>query len=192
MTIIPDKNRYVLERARGRRVLSIGCADDFGEGVSEQTGLLAEAAAQFHGFDVHGGFVARFRDRYDLHEVDVEGEWDCRIAGIDLVVMTEVLEHLKCPVMALRNLKSQYAGAALIASVPNCTSLGRFMHSLIGSDLPDGNHLGAFNTTVLRNVFREAGLQAPTILYYNPNPVTRQTARCFPRLATGLLIECVL
>ena len=76
-----------------KRVLEIGCA----EGLLGSRYLQANPGAQWIGVDIHPPSVAQAKQVLtEAHRIDVEQEsLECLGGGFDLIVLGDVLEHLK-------------------------------------------------------------------------------------------------
>lgn len=102
---------YILEKCKDKRVLHIGCVD---EGLTlerlENGNLLhiklSKITNELHGLDIsREGLKILWKAGYgNLQEIDIEQPF---VIGdrFDIVVISEVLEHLNNPGLALDNLK---------------------------------------------------------------------------------------
>lgn len=149
-----------------RRVLELGCAGGmFGAALKARfpgahvTGIEpGRAAAQKAGERIDAVVCSRLED-LDWSSGPV-GE-----GGFDLVVASDVLEHVINPWQVLKNLKSRLApGAQVVASIPNVRNIylvyqllaaGRWEYSERG--LLDVTHLRFFTLGEIRRMLAETG-----------------------------------
>lgn len=127
--------------------------------------------------------------------LDLNEDFELNLDGIDLVVMTEVLEHLESPVRTLRRLSEGLKGVPFLGSVPNGLSIGRiimgfFMPRRYGFE--DGGHFMVFNRNTLRCTFRAAGVEVREIIPYERHACLRPIVRLYPHLASGFIVRAVL
>jgi 2-polyprenyl-3-methyl-5-hydroxy-6-metoxy-1,4-benzoquinol methylase len=107
-----------------RRLLEVGC----GQGALLETLSLELPSALLHGADVSPAALARARSAcrdadlflLDLAGIDFDGEQQRRFGRFDLVICSEVLEHLADDALALSRIaKLLEPGGHLIVSVPS-------------------------------------------------------------------------
>ena len=146
-----------------KRVLDVGCA----------TGYLARALAE-RGCTVSGveyDAEAAEEARPDLERLiigDLETMDLTEAFGedrFDVVVFGDVLEHLKNPLLVLRQAKALLADrGSVVASIPNIAHgsvrlallAGRFDYQELG--LLDNTHIRFFTRSSVEDLFREAGM----------------------------------
>lgn len=193
MKIVKNINEFVTEKIAGKIVLSLGCS---GRGIhmGRQAKLISQEAKDWYGFDICQEFIDKNK-QWKLFRVDLNEEWDIEIDDVEVVVMTEVLEHLYCPIRTLKTIKRNFSDRKLIASVPNGASIGKFV--LAGLHHPvyikqDGYHLMMFNVKTIENTFEKAGIQEFQIHYYEEHWYLRPFTNFFPYLAGGFVIETEL
>jgi len=168
------------------RVLDAGCGNGFFMQVLRDLG--------FHyvrGIDLSDPWLEQCR-RKNLHVEkraieDIQPE-----VQYDLILLMDVIEHVACPLSALRALRSSLAeGGRVYINVPICDSLQkRWQRCLRGitrleqSRRWDETHRHAWSAREFDRVLREAGLRpVRRIVLSNPWPVV---ARCSDRLARAL------
>lgn len=197
------RKKRVLELLRPLKmstVLDVGCGPGaFGESIKAATG------ATVHGIDVSTSAIEEARKRLDLAMVfDVEGgEKALPSSGLlsryDVILVSEVLEHLFFPEKLLSGLK-QFASEEthIILTVPNvlfwknrlAILFGRFEYTDVG--LMDRGHVHFFTWKTFTQMIQAAGY---TIIENNNNYATRGTRSwlgpLFPGLfAYQLIVHC--
>jgi ubiquinone/menaquinone biosynthesis C-methylase UbiE len=157
-----EERRETLVRliGQGRRVLDVGC----------RSGSFTRHYCK--GNDVVGVDVDR--DAIDLfrEQLGLEGHWldvDCELlpfpsSTFDIVVCTEVLEHLRFPGKALAEIRRVLRpDGRLVGSVPNATRLRNRWGFLCGELYEDPTHLRLYSPDTLRDTLA-AEFQAVEIL----------------------------
>lgn len=161
---------FVPER-RGLRVLEIG------SGVGTLVRYLPEGAV-YTGLELDDDALAVARARYPgrkFEHASVE-EFPMDDGSVDLVVATEVLEHLENPSLALRRISRWLAvGGCLIGSTPPPTRLA----------FKDPTHLTVLHPTNWARLFRRAGLD---VLMLQPSTFPPLLYRVHPRLNLRLRV----
>jgi 2-polyprenyl-3-methyl-5-hydroxy-6-metoxy-1,4-benzoquinol methylase len=164
----------VLAVAPGSRVLDVGCA------AGHVGRVLRERGCVLWGVEIDADAAALAADAYervvvgDVDELDLTSE----LAGLefDVVLMLDVLEHLKQPERALRQVRPLLPpGGKVIASIPNVTHAalrlellgGRFRYRETG--LLDRTHLRFFDRHGVEELFKDGGFAVDEMLR-----VTRQ------------------
>ena len=175
-------NGWLARRAAGTRVLDIGAA----------TGMLGLQFARhgfvMHGIEPHPAWADEARPHYAaLVCGTLDDAEDTFLAGHDVIVCADVLEHIAQPEQALRRLLAlQPSGCEFYISVPNIANIwvrlsllvGRFDYTERG--ILDRTHLRFFTRRTFRSMLRAAGLDIAE-LRVTPiplnlvHPVFRQT-----------------
>jgi len=123
---VTDRADFLVARARGKRVLDVGCVDH-SYSSSARTGWLhravAGAAADCLGVDVLAEDVEQMRrEGYDVMAGDITAPSDdLRARGpFDLVIAGEIIEHLGCPQQLLAATVDLLApDGELVVTTPN-------------------------------------------------------------------------
>ncbi|MDO5620214.1 MAG: methyltransferase domain-containing protein [Paracoccus sp. (in: a-proteobacteria)] len=167
-----------------RRVLEIGC----GDGALARAYRLRNPAAHLTGVEAAPGPAAVATSAFDrLVQGDAEALSDAEITGgagrFDLVIMGDVLEHLRSPEMMLARMVGLLRpGGVLALSVPN---IGHYsaLRALVQGDWPrqdaglfDRTHLAFFTRDSLLAMLRQAGLH-PLRLRTRTLPPTAESVR---------------
>jgi 2-polyprenyl-3-methyl-5-hydroxy-6-metoxy-1,4-benzoquinol methylase len=148
----------------GKRLLDVGCGT--GGLVRTATGLGWEAL----GIDLSHAAVELCRQ----HDVRAQQTsfFDSTLdnATFDLIVMSELIEHVANPLEFLRRANELLAvGGALYLTTPNWASLGR---RVLGTDWRplDPEHLSYFTPRTLRRAADQAGLSVRSLKTVNITP----------------------
>jgi 2-polyprenyl-3-methyl-5-hydroxy-6-metoxy-1,4-benzoquinol methylase len=146
-----DERRDTLVRlvGKGNRVLDVGC----------RAGQLAQrysAGNDVVGVDVDRDAIALFTETLGLegHWLDVDSEpLPFPASSFDVVVCTEVLEHLRFPGQALAEIRRVLRPEGrLVGSVPNATRLRNRWRFLLGQLHEDPTHLRQYSPDTIREV----------------------------------------
>jgi SAM-dependent methyltransferase len=98
----------------GRRVLDVGCAGGY------LGAILASRGYRVTGIDSPGTARDGFPESIDLLEADLDLGLPRVTGTFDFVICADILEHLRRPVLLLRDLRTVLAtGGRLAASLPN-------------------------------------------------------------------------
>lgn len=190
MEIIPDLQEFAIQRARGKFVVYAGASNEH-SGLSAGFSEASRVARRIVGLDVDPSVAAAFPS---VVHVDLNEPFLLDFREAELVIMTEVLEHLISPVLTLRQIRRNFPKAEILFSVPNGLSLGRVILALLRPRLyaqQDGLHTALFNENTLRRVLQLADLKDCSILAYDNHSLTRVlVTRIRPSFASGYLVMC--
>jgi SAM-dependent methyltransferase len=137
---VTPKDRLLIELARGRKVLDLGCIDHSAEtaldlGDSWLHSQLRQVADQLVGIDQLADDAATLNERgYDIRIADVErldlGE------SFDLVVAGDLIEHLSNPGLFLQSVAEHLDGeGALVVTTPNPFNVEQFAQALFRNQI---------------------------------------------------------
>lgn len=162
-----DRNKLILERCTGKRVLEFGASGPL------HTAMLT-VAAEIIGVDREdsAGVIG-----FDLDDVTI-GNLPVAQAFPELIVCGEVLEHLSNPGHFLARLKTQYPGIPVIISVPNGLSQIAAKHIAKGIENVNPDHVAWYSWKTLSTLLSRVGYQIQETLWYNGPP----------RVAEGLIV----
>lgn len=138
--------------ARTGQVLEVG------SGLGYLTFALHAAGYQVRGLELSSRAVEAARDRFgDLYTVHDVSRTDPAVDGADVVVMTEVLEHVTDPAALIASIaRLLRPGGTALVTTPNKSAAPRNAYWL--TDNPPV-HLWWFSETTLRQLGARAGLQ---------------------------------
>lgn len=144
------RDDYLLNLAKGRKVLHIGCTDwPYTEEKIENGTLfhdkLVKVAKKVVGIDIseEGVKVMRKRGYSDVFVENVYNLGDRKdivekYGEFDYIYLPEVLEHIPCPEKALTSIRKfieKYSpNAKLVITVPNAMSYTSFIHKVLNKD----------------------------------------------------------
>ena len=178
------RQEFVIEYSVGKNVLHLGCVD-VGLILNKQMkGLwlherIHQVASSVWGvdMDVDGIQLMRSQGYAHLYQADIEQlESIPEIANqeFDLILLTEVLEHLDNPGNFLQSLKLLFKpNTELLVTVPNATSLGNIITNLNGRELvhPDHNYWYSWHT--ITTLFNKYGYATHCVGVYSQHDFRR-------------------
>lgn len=186
---------FIIEKAKGKRVLHLGCV-----GRADVLHKEIESVAKdLTGIDIDRIGIQRLREKgYSVIEHDVEKPFDLE-PNFDLIVAGELLEHLGNPLRFLTNLHPlMEQGTELIVTVPNVYVWNKAIYYLIKKqDSQSSEHIVGFTKELLRRLLEHANCR---ILEFHFGYEAKFTARfrapqfpilrIFPHLAPYLIAVC--
>jgi SAM-dependent methyltransferase len=184
-------NRQLLDMlnfTNGGTVLDCGC------GAGSNARFLSSMGCKVTGITISGSeceLASQFCSEVWTHNLDNGLPLEIERGTFDLVVLSHVLEHLRCPELLLRELRSVLRSGGLIAvALPNILNwylrlqflFGRFEYEDEG--ILDATHLRFFTFSSGRRLLEEAGwevLQEKTSGSLLPWGRLRQVLPALPR-----------
>lgn len=175
---VVHRNTFLVEVARGRRVLHFGFLDHPLTTDKLTDGRLLHArigkvAASLYGLDVDASALELYRsvtgDRENgLLDIEADGPLDAALRDrFDLILFADILEHLRNPGRALERLRDislANPGSALWITVPNALSLKNAAQALDGTELVHPGHYTYFSPHTLRSLVESSGLAVERIV----------------------------
>jgi 2-polyprenyl-3-methyl-5-hydroxy-6-metoxy-1,4-benzoquinol methylase len=179
--VIADPLDHIVELARGKRVLNVGAAGGIESYLPANRSIwlhhrLAAVSSQLVGIDIDEESIA-FAAR---HGVKI-ARADCAAcdlgATFDLIVLSDVIEHLNAPVDSLSNLKRHLSEEGLIAvTTPNITHFGLVIKAWLGRRVSVYyDHVTGFLPEHLVAIGNRVGLRAAELNWYTQ--MDRRTTR---------------
>lgn len=173
-----DRAAEICRRCTGKRVLHLGCADWPYTEDRIQTNLLlhakiAEAASHVIGVDMSSEGIARMRQ--------LEPQWELHLADactfqpdspVDVIVASELIEHLENPGDLLRGLGQWATDQELILTTPNAFALKGALRALFGKEFCHPDHTVLFSTKTLCQLLDRCGWKSTGVMYYECTPVS--------------------
>jgi 2-polyprenyl-3-methyl-5-hydroxy-6-metoxy-1,4-benzoquinol methylase len=167
ITGILDRRGLLLDAARGRRVLHLGCVDERQTAVRLGTGdllheELAKVAADLTGVDLSPDLAMleeMLPGRYVHGSVEELDELD--LPEVDVVLMPELIEHVGNPGLALLALRRYLTrtGATSFITTPNAYSWTHLIRFAAGrAEWVHPDHRVLFSPTTLATALKAAGL----------------------------------
>lgn len=193
LQVYENANPEILALYEGEeRVLDIGC----GSGALGAHFKRINPRAIVHGLDISpeaGKHAAGRLDRFACLDLDLDPLPDLGIA-YDLIVMGDVLEHLKRPDLFLRNVGELLdPGGSMIVSVPNIANYSIRMRLLAGnfdytdSGILDRSHLRFFTRRTIGDLLASCGYRVVAERY-----ISRFGPLCRPWLCGLLAVQFIL
>lgn len=210
-----DRDSYLLEICRGKRVLHLACAawpatqmwcDD---GSLLHLKLL-QSAERVAGFDwsQSGLDVLKQHGVGDLHYLNlldpaqVEAGWKQLGFEPEIVVAGELLEHLDRPGMVLENCQRWMSDECkFVITVPNAFSMRGMLHVLRGYEKVAPDHVSYYSYSNVRELAERNGFHLDRVNWYRysftPTAIDRivdvalaPALWMWPQLSEGLIAEC--
>lgn len=163
---------FVVSACKDRSVLYIGAGDGSGH-LAESALATSQVASSWRGINLTPIYEAVDK----VWIVDLNRPFVLPDFPVDLIVMTEVLEHLHSPVNTLRELIRRFPGCEFLGSVPNGMSIGRILMggwSCFSYGNQDKDHFALYNRTTILNVMRAAGMKEVGLVPYQTRPLLRR------------------
>lgn len=170
-----DRTTYILDAAKDRAVLHIGCVDSPLLEDRLATGNLLHdklrtVAASLVGIDLDASGLERMRAAgySDLYECDVEKLAEIKLGRtFDVVVAGEVIEHLSNPGAFLRAAPSVMArGARLVVTVPSAQSIRLITNTARAREVVHPDHNAYYSAYTLAHLLRTNGFEVEDIRPY--------------------------
>jgi SAM-dependent methyltransferase len=172
---VPNKHRFLMKLAEGRRVLHIGCADalvEVEEKAQEGRFLhtkLAQTARELWGCDIDAKGLDRLRELFGMEHLVLADAQNLQLEDVggqpfEMAIAAEVIEHLTNPGSLLEGVRRILArGGLFCITTPNgALSLKTFLHSLRAQEEVAPEHVVLFSFTSLTTLFERFGFREPT------------------------------
>lgn len=157
---VKDREAFIIERCKGKRVLNLGCAS------GTLHGKIKAVAASVYGIDKQKPCDAiidlDWIDHYD------QQHWP----EAELVVMGEILEHLSNPGQLLRLLKRNEQ--TVLITVPNafCHPGKRWID--VGYEHVNPDHVAWYSWHTLKVLVERCGFTVREFYWYRGKPLTAE------------------
>jgi 2-polyprenyl-3-methyl-5-hydroxy-6-metoxy-1,4-benzoquinol methylase len=188
-----DREAFILDRCRGKRVLDIGCIDHpFLEArLADGSWLHAKIVAvarEVVGVDSAERDMAAVRGRPDVGRMivgDAERLDALALEPFEVVVAGEIMEHLNNPGLFLASAHTVLAAQGeLVISVPNAFCLRRLLRIPSGYEKVHPDHVAYYSHATLSRLLRRAGYQIESSAAYRLPPAGHRAAYLLDRLAS--------
>ena len=152
---VKNRGQYLVELATGRQVLDIGCSGPISDAI-------AATAKQYRGVD-RALCQGRAMDVVDL---DCSPESLQVYPEVNLIICSEVLEHLANPGRFLQALQEKYTGVETCITVPNAGAYS----VRDGYEIVNGDHVAWYSYTTLRVLLERYNYEILSAFWYNGQP----------------------
>ena len=135
-TVIRDIESHILGRVAGKSVLTVGAAGGVDQYLPDRADLwmyarLSHVAREVIGIDIDAQAMAHAESHgYVIHKANCE---DMDLGQrFDLILMSDVIEHVEHPPQAIRNLVEHLnPGGELLITTPNATYIGNVIRAAL-------------------------------------------------------------
>lgn len=183
-----DRNAFLLERARGKKVLHLGCADEHvvNQKLSKGAHLHAQlksVASELWGVDLSDDGISQLREagfdnliRGDVERLD-------EIAGIpnghfDVIIAGEIIEHLLNPGLFLNSCRRVCSPTTdVILTTPNALVYSLPIFALLGREAIHPDHTLMWSPTTLRSLVGRCGFAVEEFLVYGGTPCVQLSSQ---------------
>ena len=210
-----DRDAYLLDLCRGKRVLHLACAAWPATEMWCNDGTLLhlrllKSAERVAGFDWSEPGLATLEQHGvgDLHRVNllepdqVETAWNNLGFEPDIVLAGELLEHLDRAGLVLENCRRVMGSECqMVITVPNAFSVRSLLHVLRGYEKVAPDHVSYYSFANIRELAQRNGFELSKTTWYRYSPVRTGVDRVvdfclapalwmWPQLSEGLIAEC--
>lgn len=170
---IISRTQYILERAKGKEVLHVGCSDwpITAERVEKNELLhteITKASSDCTGIDIEkkGIEILKKNGINNVLLMNAESPDKELFEKFSVVVAGEVLEHVDNAGMFLAGLrKTLTSNGTLIITVPNAFFILRYLKLFIGKETVHKDHVYYFSAKTLTCLLRRYGFEVVEIGY---------------------------
>jgi hypothetical protein len=185
---------FILDYCREKSILHIGFTDYpyTSQKINEGSLLhiqLQKVAADLIGMDIDETAIQEYISQTGDRKVfngDITIEYPASIVEYapDLILLSEVLEHLRNPYQAINVLHNSFpAGTKVLVTVPNYTALDSFAASLNQTESIHPHHHWYFSPYTLRQLLDAKRFELEQLdfgMYYQPKTNINIALRDFP------------
>jgi 2-polyprenyl-3-methyl-5-hydroxy-6-metoxy-1,4-benzoquinol methylase len=153
MPVVKDRAKWLVERTKGKVVLDIGCSGN----ISKQ---IKAAAKTYYGVDkeaaegVVGLDIDHRPDQIPVYE------------DVEIIILSEVLEHLANPGFFLAALRALYKGKEFVITVPVACAYA----VSDGCEIVHGEHVAWYSYTTLKTLITRYGYAIKECSWFNGVP----------------------
>ncbi len=192
--LIFNRVDYILQHCRDRKVLHIGFTDHpyTHQRIKDKSLLhlqLQQVTGSLVGMDVEEGAIQQYisltKDSF-VYPGDITKEYPLPVIEFepDVILLSEVLEHLSDPYRAIDELhKSFPAGTNVLVTVPNYTCLDSLAASLNQTESIHPHHHWYFSPYTLRQLLDEKRFTLSQLhfgMYYQPKTPINGVLKKYP------------
>ncbi len=170
-----EKVKFIQERCRGKRVLDVGCVEHTLEATERPQWLharIVEVAGSVVGLDYEKEAVEALNQRgwhmiaADAQDFDILDQYP---GGFDVIVASEIIEHLVNPGGFFLSLKKHLApGGVIILTTPHAYGLLFALEvAILGEEKISDDHTMTFSKKNLDHLLDKCGLKPVEFHYLN-------------------------
>lgn len=194
-------SKFYLENIKGKVVLSLGFLGE-GENEARQLNIIHDNVKELYAMDI--GVTDEIKKKYehlangiyfaDLNVLDFLDQIPAKVMKkIDIILLTEVLEHLLSPINTLEYIaKKKSKNTKILLSVPNGASFGRFIKSILSRNwlfnTEDSLHNCVFSRRSISNVVKKSGLEIEKTYSYTHSKLLRILTFPFSEIGSGFFL----
>ena len=149
---IKDRASYLAENCKDKVVLDIGCTGALSAGIKK-------AARIYYGVDNQAG-------AWTVVDLDAEPEKLPEFSNVEVIVASEVLEHLANPGKFLAELIKKYPKTETFITVPNAGAYTVYN----GCEMVNKDHVAWYSYTTLSTLLDRYGYMLLDCCWYNGQP----------------------
>ena len=158
-----DRNKFIVDRCRGKRVLEFGASGNLHE-------KIVGVAKELIGVDLDAGENVVVFDLDDVTQPDLPAN----VGFAEIIVCGEIIEHLSNPGWFLKRLKRQYSGIPVIISAPNAFSRIARLHLQNAVENVNKDHVCWYSWKTLSTLVERAGFTVREFYCYNGKAPTSE------------------
>ena len=162
------RSDYVIEYSRGKDVLHLGCVDEGMHELKSQAGTwlhgrLASVTKSLWGVDIDKEGLNWMKEQGlgNLYLEDIEdltANTEIIKRRFDLILLTEVLEHVDNPGKFLKGTLALFRpGTEMLVTVPNSTSLANLIQNWFAREAVHPDHNYWFSLHTIQSLFNKHG-----------------------------------
>jgi SAM-dependent methyltransferase len=202
-----DRDRYIIERCRGRDVVHLGACDspmtiDKGEkGELLHQRLLGESHSLL-GFDSNREATEILKAKFDISDIVLcdLSQIDNKLTPIaDVVVCADLIEHVANVGNLMTNCNQLCReGGTILLSTIHALSLKQLMRALIGREPVHPDHVAYYSFATLGVILERSGFLMTDCRFFKYPSVTRFSEwifdgfySIFPQTADGIIVEAL-
>jgi 2-polyprenyl-3-methyl-5-hydroxy-6-metoxy-1,4-benzoquinol methylase len=153
LPLVKDRAAFLAETAKGKVVLDIGC-------TGEISAKVRAAAKVYYGVDREAG------DRVTAVDIDHQPDKIPVYPDVELILLSEVLEHLGNPGYLLMALRHLYPGKEVVVTVPNAGAYaGKGDCEVVHQD-----HVAWYSYTTLKTLVTRYQYTVKAACWYHGTP----------------------
>lgn len=164
----------ISKRIKGKRILDVGCCASTSKNLLKRHFVYKKAAGEIVGIDYNKELIQEAKDRFDynveycdLTNIDDSEKIVKKFGTFDVVICTDVIEHIGNLTNFLENLKLFLNEKGVIhITTPNMRS-SRWINMFINGNIRiNKDHVCWFDIFTLSNLLKRSGLKIVEEIYY--------------------------